>query len=168
MKRLQLIAILISVILAAPSSAQVPAEPGEWPQWRGPNADGVSTETGLLREWPADGPVVLWQVDSVGVGYSSLAVSGGRIFTLGDLNGIEHILCLDAKDGSVIWQRQPGALEQQLTEKVDSEFQRMDRNLDGDVSLREFPGTAAMFQKLDQDADGLISAQEAAAGEQSK
>jgi hypothetical protein len=47
-------------------------------------------------------------------------------------------------------------------------FQRMDRNLDGDVSLREFPGTVAMFQKLDQDADGLISAQEAAAGEQSK
>ena len=137
MKRLQLIAILISVILAAPSSAQVPAEPGEWPQWRGPNADGVSTETGLLREWPADGPVVLWQVDSVGVGYSSLAVSGGRIFTLGDLNGIEHILCLDAKDGSVIWQRQPGALEQQLTEKVDSEFQRMDRNSDGTIDEQE-------------------------------
>ncbi len=137
MKRLQLIAILISVILAAPSSAQVPAEPGEWPQWRGPNADGVSTETGLLREWPADGPAVLWQVDSVGVGYSSLAVSGGRIFTLGDLNGIEHILCLDAKDGSVIWQRQPGALEQQLTEKVDSEFQRMDRNSDGTIDEQE-------------------------------
>lgn len=137
MKRLQLIAMLISVILAAPSSAQVPAEPGEWPQWRGPNADGVSTETGLLREWPADGPAVLWQVDSVGVGYSSLAVSGGRIFTLGDLNGIEHILCLDAKDGSVIWQRQPGALEQQLTEKVDSEFQRMDRNSDGTIDEQE-------------------------------
>lgn len=137
MKRLQLIAILISVILAAPSSAQVPAEPGEWPQWRGPNADGVGTETGLLREWPADGPAVLWQVDSVGVGYSSLAVSGGRIFTLGDLNGIEHILCLDAKDGSVIWQRQPGALEQQLTEKVDSEFQRMDRNSDGTIDEQE-------------------------------
>jgi len=47
-------------------------------------------------------------------------------------------------------------------------FQRMDRNLDGDVSLREFPGTAAMFQKLDQDGDGLISALEATGGEQSQ
>ncbi len=137
MKRLHLIAILISLNLQALSFAQVPAEPGEWPQWRGPNADGVSTETGLLRQWPDNGPKVIWQVDSVGVGYSSLAVSGGRIFTLGDLNGIEHILCLDSKDGTVIWQRQPGTLEQQLTEKVDGEFARMDRNSDGTIDEQE-------------------------------
>src|SRR5688572_22663106 len=45
----------------------------EWPQWRGPNRDGVSTETGLLKEWPAGGPKLAWQHDQVGVGYSSLS-----------------------------------------------------------------------------------------------
>lgn len=52
------------------ASAQVPSKAGDWPQWRGPNRDGISVETGLLREWPEGGPKVVWQVDSVGVGYS--------------------------------------------------------------------------------------------------
>ena len=45
-----------------------------WPQWRGPNRDGISPDKGLLKEWPPEGPSVLWQVDTVGVGYSSIAV----------------------------------------------------------------------------------------------
>ena len=65
----------------------------DWPQWRGPNRDGISTEKNLLKEWPAGGaPKVVWQVDNVGVGYSSVVVKDGRVVTQGDLNGVEHVI----------------------------------------------------------------------------
>src|SRR5258708_21445459 len=60
------------------------AEPGEWPQFRGPNRDGVSSETGLLKEWPAGGPPLAWKATGLGNGYSTVAVVGGRIYTIGD------------------------------------------------------------------------------------
>src|SRR5258708_488594 len=46
----------------------------DWPQWRGPQRDGISQETGLLPEWPADGPKLLWRVEDIGSGYSTPAV----------------------------------------------------------------------------------------------
>ena len=52
------------------------AKPGDWPQWRGANADGLSLEKGLLTEWPEGGPKVAWQIDTIGDGYSSLAIVG--------------------------------------------------------------------------------------------
>ena len=60
----------------------------EWPQWRGPDRDGISKEQGLLQEWPAGGPKLLWQTEGFGKGMSSVAVSGGRIYTLGQIKGI--------------------------------------------------------------------------------
>lgn len=41
---------------------------GEWPQWRGPNRDGVSTESGLLKNWPEGGPKLLWEIKGLGTG----------------------------------------------------------------------------------------------------
>ena len=82
-------------------------QPGDWPQWRGPNADGISQETGLLTEWPEGGPKVVWQVDTIGDGYSSLAIADGRVFTLGNVDGEGRILCLKESDGSVIWSVHP-------------------------------------------------------------
>ena len=93
--------------VAAAVQAQVPSGPGEWPQWRGPNRDGISHEKGLLKQWPEEGPKVLWQIDSVGTGYSSLAVKDGRIFTQGDIDGVEHILAIDANTGRTLWAVQP-------------------------------------------------------------
>jgi len=57
---------------------------GNWPQWRGPNRDGVSTETGLLGDWPASGPPLAWKATGLGAGFSSVSVTAGRIFTMGD------------------------------------------------------------------------------------
>ena len=74
------------------------AGPGEWPQWRGPNRDAVSRETGLLQSWPAAGPPLAWKAAGVGAGYSSLAVAGGRIFTLGDLGGSQVIVARALSD----------------------------------------------------------------------
>jgi hypothetical protein len=75
---------------------------GDWPQWRGPHRDGASQEKGLLLQWPAAGPPVLWRKPIQG-GYSSLAVTGGRLFTMDRDGNQERILCLDALDGTALW-----------------------------------------------------------------
>src|SRR5262245_58415098 len=67
------------VTLAATGAAQAPVST-DWPQWRGPDRDGISKETGLLQTWPAKGPAVLWTIRGLGRGYGSLAVRGDRIF----------------------------------------------------------------------------------------
>src|SRR5437870_5149834 len=60
------------------------AVPGDWPQFRGPNRDGLSAETGLLQQWPAGGPTLAWKATGLGSGYSTLSIVGNRIFTIGD------------------------------------------------------------------------------------
>src|SRR4051812_36584135 len=75
-------AVLSAMLLASHSPAVVYG--GDWPTFRGPDRTGVSTETGLLQEWPKEGPPLVWKADGVGRGYSSLAIAGGRIYTLGD------------------------------------------------------------------------------------
>jgi outer membrane protein assembly factor BamB len=123
--------------LAAVAAAQVPFEADDWPQWRGPNRDGISLDKGLLKEWPKDGPPVAWQVDSVGAAYSSIAVKDGRIYTQGDLDGVEHIVCLDAKDGRSLWAVQPGPVAQLLETRTSAELKQLDRNKDGKVDEAE-------------------------------
>ena len=170
---------------ASISSAQVPFEPGDWPQWRGPNRDGIALDKGLLKEWPKDGPPVVWQVDDVGVGYSSLAIQGDRIYTMGDLDGIEHVMAIDLKSGRRLWAAQPAPVAKLLTDKVEREFKRLDRDQDGTVdeveALAQFgwnfnqfdketlgdaearlkARAAALLKKLDANQDGKLSYAEA-------
>ena len=73
----------------------------DWPQWRGSNRNGISPEK-LSARWPADGPVVLWRA-SVGTGFSSVSVSQGRAYTMGNTNDQETVWCLDALTGKEIW-----------------------------------------------------------------
>jgi outer membrane protein assembly factor BamB len=79
----------------------------EWPQWRGPNRDGIAHSTGLLDQWPEQGPPLLWQTRGLGSGYSSVAVTGGRIYTQGNRNGVK-LICLDAEDRRELWSAQLG------------------------------------------------------------
>src|SRR5688500_3677038 len=79
-------ALAVAVAAPAAAPAQRLARAGDWPQWRGANRDNVSTETGLLKRWPKDGPPLAWKSTGVGEGYSSVSVAGGRIFTMGDGN----------------------------------------------------------------------------------
>src|SRR5262245_41651130 len=76
---------------------------GEWPQWRGPNRDGISKETGLLKQWPTQGPPLVWKATAAGTGYSSLAISGGRIFTMGVRGDREYIIAFDVATGKEVW-----------------------------------------------------------------
>ena len=80
------------------------AEPGryDWPQWRGPNRDGVSNETGWTAKWPAAGPKVLWSRD-VGQGYAAVSVAAGRLYTAGFANGKDTVWSLDAGTGDEVW-----------------------------------------------------------------
>jgi outer membrane protein assembly factor BamB len=57
----------------------------DWPQWRGPAQEAVSTEKGLLKEWPTNGPSLLWELRGLGTGFSSVSIAGGKLFTMGDL-----------------------------------------------------------------------------------
>jgi outer membrane protein assembly factor BamB len=81
------------------------ATAGEWPCWRGPNHDGKSTETGLLKEWPAGGPEQLWKVSGIGSGFSSVTVSGGMVYITGEPGG-QLVLSAYDLDGKSKWQVQ--------------------------------------------------------------
>ncbi len=81
---------------------------GDWTQWRGPNGDNISSETGLLQEWPAGGPELAWKASGLGGGYSSVSVSQGRVYTMGDIEGAAQIVALDLKDGATIWKARLG------------------------------------------------------------
>ena len=76
----------------------------DWPQWRGPLRDGVSQESGLLVEWPKEGPKLLWQVADIGNGYATPTVVGRRLFLLSN-RGMENefVQALSIEDGKQLW-----------------------------------------------------------------
>ena len=76
---------------------------GDWPQWRGPNRDGISKETGLLKQWPAGGPALVWKATGAGGGYSSLSISNGRLYTMGLRGDRELIIAFDLATGKQVW-----------------------------------------------------------------
>lgn len=75
-----------------------------WPQFRGSNRDAKSTETGLLKQWPASGPRLLWKAEGLGRGYSSVAVAGGMVVTMGDgRDGSSKVHAISESNGSMLW-----------------------------------------------------------------
>ena len=81
----------------------------DWYQWRGPNRDGHSPETGLLQDWPEGGPRRIWQAGGAGTGYSSFSASEGRLFTLGARGDTEYVMAFDAATGKKVWETPNGA-----------------------------------------------------------
>lgn len=80
----------------------------DWPQWRGRNRDGIAVEKGLLKAWPPGGPPRAWQANGAGEGYSSFAVSGGKLYTLGARDGTEFVMAFDEATGKKLWEVQNG------------------------------------------------------------
>ena len=97
------ITMKLPAFLLAVSISSLTAVAADWPQFRGPNRDDVSTETGLLQEWPAEGPKRVWLFDNAGQGYSGFSVVGGKLFTIGTRDGKEILLALDAAIGKEQW-----------------------------------------------------------------
>jgi outer membrane protein assembly factor BamB len=80
----------------------LPAPGEDWPQWQGPNRDGISKEAGWQTQWPANGPKVLWKA-TLGTGFGTMSVSEGRVYSMGNQNDTDTVFCLDAETGSVRW-----------------------------------------------------------------
>jgi outer membrane protein assembly factor BamB len=91
---------VIALFLSTEIAAQVGAE---WPQWRGPNRDGISKETGLLKQWPEQGPPLVWKATGAGGGYSSLSVANGRLYTMGLRGDSEFVIAFDIATGKEVW-----------------------------------------------------------------
>ncbi len=81
----------------------------DWPQWRGPGRNGISQESGLLKEWPKDGPRLLWRIADIGDGYATPSVVGTRLYILGN-RGMDHefIHALSVEDGKPLWSTRLG------------------------------------------------------------
>ena len=94
------VVFLAGRILCFAASFQAAAD--DWPRWRGADCNGISKETGWSASWPQEGPKQLWKT-SVGTGFSSVAVSNGRLYTLGNKGGTETLYCLDAGSGKEQW-----------------------------------------------------------------
>lgn len=86
----------------SPDSTLVSAT--EWPRWRGPNNNGISAETDLLRQWPEGGPPLAWSSRGLGRGYSSITISQGKLITMGKKPGGTRLICVSADDGSPVWE----------------------------------------------------------------
>lgn len=96
--------VVATVCCANPVRAAEPsAASASWRQWRGPNRDGISPETGLLREWPADGPPIVWKTKGMGRGYASVSIGDGKIFSMGSIKNVEHLIAVDIENGRGLW-----------------------------------------------------------------
>ena len=95
--------LLASVLLSSAANA-------DWPRWRGAQFDDHSSETGLQKKWPSDGPKRVWLNEDVGMGYAGIAVSRGTIYTMGSRDAVEYVIALDLATGKEKWATESGPL----------------------------------------------------------
>ena len=80
----------------------------DWPQWRGSERNGLSKETGLLDNWPPQGPPKVWAIDQLGSGYGTVSTQGERLFVQGTRAGDSVLHCIHRDDGELVWTRPIG------------------------------------------------------------
>lgn len=80
----------------------------DWPQWRGPNRDGHSADTGSLKQWPSNGPRLVWKATGLGSGYATVSVARDRIFTMGDKEDANYVMAISPADGKTLWTTKVG------------------------------------------------------------
>ena len=106
--------VLLGIVVLFALAGQALAQNGSqtaasWPQWRGPNRDGISKETGLLKQWPAEGPALVWKATGAGRGYSSFSVANGRLYTMGLRGDREFVIAFDIATGKEAWSTAHGS-----------------------------------------------------------
>jgi len=95
--------LLVTVALLGLASMAVAQPAANWPQWRGPNRDGISKETGLLKQWPTEGPPLVWKATGAGNGYSCFAIANGKLYTMGLRGEREFVVAFDITTGKEAW-----------------------------------------------------------------
>jgi outer membrane protein assembly factor BamB len=144
------------------------AAAADWPQWQGPDRNGISKETGLLQEWPKDGPPLAWKVNGLGGGYSSPSVAGGRIFGMSYRGGNEVVWALSESDGKEQWSTvvdpaskeigHPGNEGSRCTPTVDGEFVYALGTVGDLVCLKTNDGQEVWHKNLKKDFGGRAMA----------
>jgi outer membrane protein assembly factor BamB len=82
----------------------VGAEPsGDWPQWRGPNRDNISSFKGLTKDWEGSAPKLAWKTSGLGGGYASVSIADGRLYTTGNRDNAQHLVCVDLAKHEIAW-----------------------------------------------------------------
>ncbi len=122
-KQLGLWGVICALVLSAAAIGAGNHSAADWPQWRGPRRDGVSSEQGLLQSWSDQGPPAAWSAKGLGRGYASIAIADGKIYTMGKLDNAVHLLALDGADGHKLWSAPVGsqAEEPSSTPTVDGD-----------------------------------------------
>ncbi|NLH16537.1 MAG: PQQ-binding-like beta-propeller repeat protein [Phycisphaerae bacterium] len=92
-------AVLTAILMIVACSGMA----ADWPQWQGINRDAKSPDTGLLKQWPQNGPPLAWRIDKLGGGDGGPAIAGGRIYLMSNRGDQEVVIALSEKDGSEIW-----------------------------------------------------------------
>jgi len=96
-------AVCLALGLLTSTATQLHAEDGDWSQWRGPARDGIASSQKLLKSWPEQGPKLAWSYKEAGLGYSSSAISNGKLYTMGQRGEDCVAICIDAKSGKELW-----------------------------------------------------------------
>jgi outer membrane protein assembly factor BamB len=100
-----------AVVAAFALVAGITINAADWPQWQGPDRTGMSKETGLLKQWPANGPPVVWSSQNLGNGYGSVSVAGEQIYLQGMSGGKSYVFALNRADGKGVWSKALGSAE---------------------------------------------------------
>jgi outer membrane protein assembly factor BamB len=154
----------IGLLTFALTTAMTFAGPFDWPQWQGPDRNGISREGGLLKEWPKGGPPLAWKVKELGGGYSTPSVAAGRLFGMSNRGDDEVVWALSEADGKTLWVARLGpAFFQQMpqgkegpgcTPTVDGELVYVE-GLAGDVAcLQASDGKIIWQRSLKRDLGG--------------
>jgi outer membrane protein assembly factor BamB len=150
---------LLMVFVFIVSMKERSARANDWPQWRGVHRDAISAETGLLPDWPQEGPPLVWKAEGLGRGYSSVSVVAGKVFTMGDQNGEEKIIAIEAESGNQLWATKVSA--------ADGDGPRCTPTVDGDrvyglgrsgdlVCLKAADGSEVWRVNLEKDFGGRM------------
>jgi outer membrane protein assembly factor BamB len=157
---------LALLAVLAPTAFADDAKTADWPQYLGPNRDNHSPETGLLKEWPKDGPALVWKAtglgDSKANAFGSVAVVGDKIFTMGDGKGESVLYALSRDKGDKVWSAKVGDLK-----NVDHAGARSTPTVDGDrvYALSQFgdlvcfnvkDGSEVWRKNLEKDFKGSV------------
>lgn len=135
--RKSLAAVVLAGALTSFTWADAPAK--DWPQFRGPTRDNISKETGLLKEWPKEGPPLAWKIKGIGDGHATISVADGKIYTCGmDDSGSVMCFALSEKDGSHLWKTKVGGLVSQ-PDSMGGQGSRSTPTVDGDMVYAESP-----------------------------
>jgi len=127
--------IAFSLALGLTLAGSSTARGDDWPTFRGPNRSSVVQDSKLLKSWPSEGPNLLWSTEGAGRGYASLAIAGGKMYTLGDAlsnqsDTDEYMTCFDQNSGKQVWAVKTGIAW--TDKKTDWESSRSTPTVDGD------------------------------------